>query len=60
MPNGDFLIQDLNFEIQSGANILICGPNGYGKNSLFCVGELWPLFEGHLPKAERAKLFYVP
>ncbi|XP_006882483.1 PREDICTED: ATP-binding cassette sub-family D member 3 isoform X4 [Elephantulus edwardii] len=60
-PNGDILIQDLNFEVRSGANVLICGPNGCGKSSLFRVlGELWPLFGGRLTKPERGKLFYVP
>ncbi|XP_073213104.1 ATP-binding cassette sub-family D member 3 isoform X3 [Lepidochelys kempii] len=60
-PNGDILIRDLNFEVQSGANVLICGPNGCGKSSLFRVlGELWPLFGGCLTKPERGKLFYVP
>ncbi|XP_060629947.2 ATP-binding cassette sub-family D member 3 isoform X2 [Anolis sagrei] len=60
-PNGDILIKDLNFEVRSGANVLICGPNGCGKSSLFRVlGELWPLFGGCLTKPERGKLFYVP
>ncbi|NP_001396779.1 ATP-binding cassette sub-family D member 3 isoform 5 [Mus musculus] len=60
-PNGDILIQDLSFEVRSGANVLICGPNGCGKSSLFRVlGELWPLFGGRLTKPERGKLFYVP
>ncbi|XP_039195706.1 ATP-binding cassette sub-family D member 3 isoform X2 [Crotalus tigris] len=60
-PNGDMLIKDLNFEVRSGANVLICGPNGCGKSSLFRVlGELWPLFGGCLTKPERGKLFYVP
>ncbi|XP_025057707.1 ATP-binding cassette sub-family D member 3 isoform X2 [Alligator sinensis] len=60
-PNGDMLIKDLNFEVRSGANVLVCGPNGCGKSSLFRVlGELWPLFGGRLTKPERGKLFYVP
>ncbi|KAM9324098.1 ATP-binding cassette sub-family D member 3 [Gastrophryne carolinensis] len=60
-PNGDVLIRDLNFEVRSGTNVLVCGPNGCGKSSLFRVlGELWPLFGGSLTKPERGKLFYVP
>ncbi|XP_063284417.1 ATP-binding cassette sub-family D member 3 isoform X1 [Pelobates fuscus] len=60
-PNGDVLIRDLDFEVRSGANVLVCGPNGCGKSSLFRVlGELWPLFGGRLTKPERGKLFYVP
>ncbi|KAJ8010450.1 hypothetical protein DPEC_G00075200 [Dallia pectoralis] len=60
-PNGDVLIKDLTFEVRSGTNVLVCGPNGCGKSSLFRVlGELWPLFGGRLTKPERGKLFYVP
>ncbi|KAL4635922.1 ATP-binding cassette sub-family D member 3-like, partial [Arapaima gigas] len=60
-PNGDILIQDLTFEVKSGTNVLVCGPNGCGKSSLFrLLGELWPLFGGRLTKPERGKLFYVP
>ncbi|XP_037135926.1 ATP-binding cassette sub-family D member 3a isoform X1 [Syngnathus acus] len=60
-PNGDILIRDLTFEVSSGTNVLVCGPNGCGKSSLFRVlGELWPLFGGQLTKPERGKLFYVP
>ncbi|XP_061414082.1 ATP-binding cassette sub-family D member 3 isoform X2 [Lethenteron reissneri] len=60
-PNGDVLIKDLSFEVRSGTNVLVCGPNGCGKSSLFRVlGELWPLFGGSLTKPEIGKLFYVP
>uniref|UniRef100_A0A668AY58 ATP-binding cassette sub-family D member 3 n=1 Tax=Myripristis murdjan TaxID=586833 RepID=A0A668AY58_9TELE len=60
-PNGDVLIRNLSFEVRSGTNVLVCGPNGCGKSSLFRVlGELWPLFGGQLTKPERGKLFYVP
>ncbi|XP_065804780.1 ATP-binding cassette sub-family D member 3a isoform X2 [Labrus bergylta] len=60
-PNGDVLIRDLSFEVRSGTNVLVCGPNGCGKSSLFrALGGLWPLFGGSLTKPERGKLFYVP
>ncbi|XP_067677885.1 ATP-binding cassette sub-family D member 3-like [Haliotis asinina] len=60
-PNGDVLVKELTFEVRSGMNILVCGPNGCGKSSLFRIlGELWPLFGGTLTKPEKGKLFYVP
>lgn len=60
-PNGDVLIDSLDFTVQSGMNVLVCGPNGCGKSSLFRVlGELWPLFGGTLHKPAKEKLFYVP
>jgi len=60
-PNGDVLIQEMNFEVQSGMNVLVCGPNGCGKSSLFRIlGELWPLFGGIMTKPAKGKLFYIP
>ncbi|MCL4139188.1 UNVERIFIED_CONTAM: hypothetical protein GTU68_057234 [Idotea baltica] len=60
-PNGDVLIKEMSFEVKSGMNVLVCGPNGCGKSSLFRVlGELWPTFGGVLTKPTLGKLFYIP
>ncbi|XP_064626457.1 ATP-binding cassette sub-family D member 3-like isoform X2 [Lineus longissimus] len=60
-PNGDVLIDEMSFEVKSGVNVLVCGPNGCGKSSLFRIlGELWPLFGGTLTKPAGTNLFYIP
>lgn len=60
-PNGDLLVNELSFEVHSGQNVLVCGPNGCGKSSLFRIlGELWPLFGGTLTKPPSKELFYIP
>jgi len=60
-PNGDILVEELSFEVKSGMNVLVCGPNGCGKSSLFRIlGELWPLFGGTVTKPPKGKLFYIP
>jgi len=60
-PNGDVLIPSLSFKVVSGQNVLVAGPNGCGKSSLFRIlGGLWPVFGGTLVKPTTDKLFYVP
>lgn len=33
-PNGDLLVKELSFEVRSGTNVLVCGPNG--EHLYFC------------------------
>jgi putative ATP-binding cassette transporter len=61
LPDGRALIRNLSTDIKSGDKVLISGPSGAGKTTLFrALAGIWPFGHGRLRTPADAKALFLP
>jgi vitamin B12/bleomycin/antimicrobial peptide transport system ATP-binding/permease protein len=61
LPDGRVIVPDTNLEVAPGQHVLITGPTGSGKSTLFrALAGIWPFGTGKIEVPARARMLFLP
>jgi len=61
LPDGSALLEDVNFRLEAGTNILIKGVSGSGKSTLLrAMAGIWPYVDGKVAMPEEKDIMFIP
>ena len=61
LPDGRVIVNSIDFVVKRGDRIMVSGPSGTGKSTLFrAIAGIWPFGRGAVQRPDRAKLLFLP
>jgi vitamin B12/bleomycin/antimicrobial peptide transport system ATP-binding/permease protein len=61
LPTGRLVLADATFDIRPGDRLLVRGPTGVGKSTLFrAIAGIWPFGDGRIVRPSDAQMLFLP